>query len=74
MWIFSCDGDVLKGTSSPGAILLVPSLTDLITGKRLWIPPGKVFLIGRTAAEGAGPIYRLQSITDNIRGPIYRLR
>ncbi|KAH6720921.1 hypothetical protein BKA61DRAFT_668817 [Leptodontidium sp. MPI-SDFR-AT-0119] len=51
MWIFSCDGDVLKGTSSPGAILLVPSLTDLITGKRLWIPPGKVFLIGRTAAE-----------------------
>ncbi|KAH7327364.1 hypothetical protein BKA65DRAFT_554920 [Rhexocercosporidium sp. MPI-PUGE-AT-0058] len=32
MWIFSCDGDVLKG-------------------KRLWIPPGKVFLIGRTAAE-----------------------
>ncbi|PVH89499.1 hypothetical protein DL98DRAFT_508539 [Cadophora sp. DSE1049] len=32
MWIFSCDGDVLKG-------------------KRLWIPPGKEFLIGRTAAE-----------------------
>ena len=47
MWVLATDGDIFEGKSPTR----YASEQLTLTGKKLWLRPGKKFLFGRTAVE-----------------------
>lgn len=61
MWILETDGDVFQGPVLPHFKETFP--TNNVTGKRLWLRPGKRFLFGRTRTEGVAGEFAISDKT-----------